>query len=202
MSIEQLVQQYGYAIILAGSMVEGQPIMLFGGFAAHRGHLQLVPWVILAGAVGNFLSLQAWFLAGRRFGRPMVERRPHWSARIEKVQGWLARYEAMLVIAIRFVIGFSNVGMVAIGMSKLGTPRFTVLNGLGALMWATTLAVAGYLLGDLLAVVLGDLEFVEKPLLIGIIAVTLAWIVYHHLRLHGKGGPQAPEKRAPLDQRN
>jgi membrane protein DedA with SNARE-associated domain len=202
LSIEQLVQQYGYAIILAGSMVEGQPVMLFGGFAAHRGHLQLVPWVILAGAVGNFLSLQAWFLAGRRFGRPMVERRPHWLARIEKVQGWLARYEAILVIAIRFVLGFSNVGTVAIGMSKLGTPRFTLLNGLGALLWATTLAVAGYLLGNLLEAVLGDLEFVEKPLLVGILAVTVAWIVYHHVQASRQGGLPSRQERAPLDQRN
>jgi len=185
LSIEQLIQQYGYVIILAGSMVEGQPVMLFGGFAAHRGQLQLVPWVILAGAVGNFLSLQAWFLAGRRFGRPMVERRPHWSARIEKVQGWLARYEAMLVIGIRFVMGFSNVGMVAIGMSNLGTPRFTLLNGLGALLWATALALAGYLLGDLIELILADIEAVEKPVLIALVVIAIAWAAYHHLWTHG-----------------
>ena len=185
MSIEQLIEQYGYVIILAGSMVEGQPVMLFGGFAAHRGELQLVPWVILAGAAGNFLSLQAWFLAGRRFGRPMVERRPHWSARIEKVQGWLARYDAMLVIGIRFVLGFSNVGMIAIGMSQLGTARFTLLNGLGALLWATTLAIAGYLLGDLIELVLADVEAVEKPLLIAFVVIAIVWAVYHHLRVHG-----------------
>jgi membrane protein DedA with SNARE-associated domain len=184
LSIEELVQQYGYAIILAGSMVEGQPVMLFGGFAAHRGHLQLVPWVILAGAAGNFLSMQAWFLAGRRFGRPMVERRPHWAARIEKVQGWLMRYEALLVIAIRFLVGFGNVGSIAIGMSSLGTPRFTVLNGLGALLWATALALAGYLLGDLIENLLGGLEAVEKPLLVGIVLITVLWIAYHHVKLH------------------
>jgi membrane protein DedA with SNARE-associated domain len=184
LSIEELVQQYGYAIILVGSLVEGQPVMLFGGFAAHRGHLQLVPWVILAGAAGNFLSMQAWFLAGRRFGRPIVERRPHWSARIEKVQGWLARYDAMLIIAIRFLVGFGNVGSVAMGMSTLGTPRFTLLNGLGALLWATALALAGYLLGGLIEQLLGELEAIEKPLLIAIVVLTLAWIVYHHVALH------------------
>jgi hypothetical protein len=36
--------------------------MLFGGFAMHRGYLELVPWVILAGAVGDFLGFQAWLL--------------------------------------------------------------------------------------------------------------------------------------------
>jgi membrane protein DedA with SNARE-associated domain len=184
LSIEELVEQYGYAIILFGSMVEGQPVMLFGGFAAHRGHLQLVPWVILAGAVGNFLSMQAWFLAGRRFGRPMVERRPHWSAQVQKVQGWLRRYEAMLVVAIRFLVGFGSVGGLAIGMSSLGTPRFTVLNALGALLWATALALAGYLLGEMIEQALGEVEAIEKPLLIGIIVLAAAWVVWYHVKLH------------------
>jgi membrane protein DedA with SNARE-associated domain len=184
LSVEELVEQYGYAIILLGSMVEGQPVMLFGGFAAHRGHLQLVPWVILAGAVGNFLSMQAWFLAGRKLGRPMVERRPHWSARVEKVQGWLERYEAVLVVAIRFLVGFGSVGGVAIGMSKLDASRFTLLNALGALLWASALAVAGYLLGEMIERLLGELEAIEKPLLIGIIVLTAAWVVQHHVRLH------------------
>jgi membrane protein DedA with SNARE-associated domain len=184
MSVEELVQQYGYAIILLGSLVEGQPVMLFGGFAAHRGHLQLAPWVILAGTVGNFLCIQAWFLAGRKFGRPLIEKRPYWAARVEKVQGWLQRYESLLIVGIRFVAGASGVGSLAIGMTQVGTVRFTILNALGAFLWATSLAVAGYLLGNLLELVLEEVEAIEKPLLIGIVLVTVVWIVYRHLLAH------------------
>ncbi len=184
MSVEGLVQEYGYPIVLLGTLFEGQPVMLFGGFAAHRGYLDLVPWVILAGAVGNFLGFQAWFLAGRRFGRPLIERRPQWVGRIEKVQDWLGRFETVLIIGIRFMPGFDTVGTVAIGMSKVSTERFTVLNALGAMLWATTLAFAGYLLGNLLQAVLGDLKAIEKPLLIGIVMLTIGWIVYRHGKDH------------------
>lgn len=192
MSVEELVQQYGYAIILLGSLVEGQPVMLFGGFAAHRGHLELIPWVILAGAVGNFVCLQAWFLVGRRFGRPLVEKRPHWADRVEKVQGWLARYESLLIVAIRFVAGASGVGTLAIGMTQIDTARFTMLNALGALLWATSLAIAGYLLGHLLELVLSEVESVEKPLLIGLVLLTVAWIAYHHVKAHRRRKALAP----------
>jgi membrane protein DedA with SNARE-associated domain len=184
MSVEQLVQTYGYPAILLGTVLEGQPVMLFGGFAAHRGYLDLVPWVILAGAVGNFIGYQAWFLAARKLGRPLLDRRPHWMGRIEKVQGWLKRYEAMLIVGIRFMAGFDTVGTVAIGMSDVPLHRFTVLNALGALVWAATLAAAGYLLGNVLELVLEDLATVEKPLLIGIVALTVLWIVWRHLRDH------------------
>jgi membrane protein DedA with SNARE-associated domain len=187
MTVEALVQHYGYAIILLGSLGEGQPIMLFGGFAAHRGHLELVPWVILAGAVGNFLALQIWFLVGRKFGQPLIERRPNWASRVQKVQGWLEQYELLLIIGIRFIAGMSGVGSLAIGMTQVGILRFTVLNGLGAVLWATTLAVAGYLLGSLLEVVLQDLETVEKPLLIGFVVLAVIWVVYRHLRTDRAG---------------
>jgi membrane protein DedA with SNARE-associated domain len=184
MQVEQLVQQYGYSVVLVGTLFEGQPVMLFGGFAAHRGYLELVPWVILAGAIGNFLGFQAWFLAARRFGRPLIDRRPQWVGRITKVQHWLGRLESLLIITIRFMPGLDTIGTVAIGMSRVSVPRFTVLNALGALIWATALAVAGYLLGDLLELILGDLEAVEKPLLIGIVVLTVGWIVYRHGKDH------------------
>jgi membrane protein DedA with SNARE-associated domain len=183
-SVEQLVQAYGYPVILLGTLVEGQPVMLFGGFAAHRGYLELVPWVILAGAVGNFVGFQAWFLVGRKLGRPLIERRPHWTSRIEQVQGWLKRYEAMLIVGIRFMAGFDTVGTVAIGMSDVSLQRFTALNALGALLWATTLAAAGYLLGNVLELVLGDLSRVEKPLLVGLVVLAVVWVVWRQVRDH------------------
>jgi membrane protein DedA with SNARE-associated domain len=184
MQVEQLVQQYGYSVVLVGTLFEGQPVMLFGGFAAHRGYLELVPWVILTGAVGNFLSYQVWFLVARRFGRPLIDRRPHWAGRIRKVQDWLERFESLLIITIRFMPGLDTIGTIAIGVSRVSVLRFTVLNALGALLWAFTLAVAGYLLGNLLELIFGDLEAVEKPLLIGIVVLTVVWIVYRHGKDH------------------
>jgi membrane protein DedA with SNARE-associated domain len=117
-------------------------------------------------------------------GRLLIERRPHWTGRIEQVQGWLERYETMLIVGIRFMAGLDTVGTVAIGMSNVSVQRFTVLNALGALLWAATLAIAGYLLGNVLELVLGDLARVEKPLLIGIVILTAAWILYRHGRDH------------------
>jgi membrane protein DedA with SNARE-associated domain len=171
-------------MILLGTLFEGQPVMLFGGFAAHRDYLDLIPWVILAGAVGNFVGFQAWFLAGRKFGRRLLERRPQWAKRVEKVQDWLGRFESLLIVAIRFMPGFDTVDTVGIGMSRVSTQPFTVLNALGALIWAALLASAGYLLGNVLELVLGDLATVEKPMLIGIVGLTVAWVLYRQGRDH------------------
>jgi membrane protein DedA with SNARE-associated domain len=76
MDLDALFSRYGYLVLLLGSFADGTPVMLFGGFAAHRGWLVLVPYVILAGAVGNFLAGGAWFFAMRALGDKVLARRP------------------------------------------------------------------------------------------------------------------------------
>ena len=82
---------------------------------------------------------------------------------------------------------------VAIGMSNVSLPRFTLLNALGAVLWAAALAVLGYLLGNVLELVLGDLAAVEKPLLIGIVILAALWIVHRHVSDHAARAKPGPE---------
>jgi hypothetical protein len=41
--MEELILQFGYLTILLGSAIEGNAFVILGGFAAHRGYLDLVP---------------------------------------------------------------------------------------------------------------------------------------------------------------
>ena len=47
--LESFLAKYGYIAILLGTAFEGETIMIMGGFSAHRGYLELLPWVVLAG---------------------------------------------------------------------------------------------------------------------------------------------------------
>jgi hypothetical protein len=74
MDLAELFSHYGYLMLLVGSLGEGMPIMLFGGFAAHRGWLALVPWVILVRAIGNAVAQGIWFFAARAAGQRILEK--------------------------------------------------------------------------------------------------------------------------------
>ena len=39
--LESLIDTYGYLTILIGTFLEGETILVLGGFAAHRGYLHL-----------------------------------------------------------------------------------------------------------------------------------------------------------------
>jgi membrane protein DedA with SNARE-associated domain len=181
-NLEHIFAQYGYVALLFGSLADGTPFMVFGGFAAHRGWLVLLPWVILAGAAGNFLASLGWFLAARTLGERILELRPGWAREVGRVRPYLQRYESLAIIGIRFVPGMSLGGLFAAALAGVSLPRFIVLNTIAALLWAALYGVLGYLLGHAVEQALGEIGRIEKPLALVLLAAGLIWIAAVQVR--------------------
>jgi membrane protein DedA with SNARE-associated domain len=160
MDLAAAVQHYGYPAVFLGSLLEGETVLALGGLAAHRGYLSL-PWVIAIAAAGGFLGDQVGFVVGRRYGGRLMARYPRLAPGIARADALLERYDAGLIIAMRFIYGLRMSGALAIGMSRIHWLRFAVLNLVGALLWAPLVAGAGYFFGDVLERLLGDLERIE-----------------------------------------
>ena len=60
MDLQNIIETYGYAVILIATFLEGETILILGGFVAHRGYLML-PWVILAAFIGSLCGDQQEF---------------------------------------------------------------------------------------------------------------------------------------------
>ena len=180
--LESFLAKYGYVAILLGTAFEGETIMIMGGFSAHRGYLKLLPWVVLAGFVGNFIQNQVYFILGRRYGNRTVEKHPDWKPRLQQVNGWLERFRSALIIGVRFVPGFRTIGGVAIGMSDVSTGRFIVLNLIGAVLWALVIGFLGYLCGHVLELILGEIKQLEGPILVGIAVIGGLWFFFNRFR--------------------
>jgi membrane protein DedA with SNARE-associated domain len=180
MRYEELFSHYGYLMLLVGSLGEGMPIMLFGGFAAHRGWLVLMPTVILAGALGNAVAQGLWFFSARYAGEKILEKRADWARNVEHINGWVKRWEGLAVVGARFIPGMSSAAVIAIALSDISATRFVVLNIVGALLWATSLGMVGYLLGQAVVALLGDIETYEKPVAMTLLVATVVWIAWTH----------------------
>ena len=124
MRYEELFSHYGYLMLLVGSLGEGMPIMLFGGFAAHRGWLVLMPTVILAGALGNATAQGLWFFAARYAGEKILEKRADWARNVKHINGWVKRWEGLAVVGARFIPGMSSAAVIAIALSGISATRF------------------------------------------------------------------------------
>ena len=164
--------------------------MVFGGFAAHRGWLSLVPWVILIGALAT-PSRKASGSSGP-LRRPKGSRkRAGWAAKVEQADRLLAKWEGPVVVGARFIPGFNTTAVIALALSAMSSKKFLALNAIGAAVWALTFGVLGYAVGQAVERYIGDIERYEKPVALGLLAAGCVWVVWHYARAFRsrRGGP-------------
>ena len=194
MDLAALIDAYGYAAVFAGSFLEGETVLALSGLAAQRGYLAL-PWVIAIAAAGGLVGDQVYFGIGRLVGARLVARFPSLRPGVERANRLLHRYAVPLIIGIRFIYGLRIVGPMAIGMSGIHWLRFALLNFVGAVLWALVVAGIGYVLGDTLTWLVGDLAGIEKWVFAALLALGIALAVILQVRgrrksraLHAQSG--------------
>jgi membrane protein DedA with SNARE-associated domain len=180
--LTELLHRYGYVVILLGTLVEGETILLMGGFAAHQGYLEL-PWVMLAAFVGSLSGDQLAFFAGRHYGPRLLERFPRLRKGVEHGRSLLLRRGTLLLLGFRFVYGIRNVTPLAAGLSEVPVARFVTLNALGAALWSVSVGSAGYAFGRGFALLVERARHFEE---IALAVMALAGLAFAALRCFGR----------------
>jgi membrane protein DedA with SNARE-associated domain len=156
--IVDLFARYGYGVVFVGVFLEnagvpvpGETALLAGAALAHFGRLSL-GWVIAAAIAGATLGDNLGFLVGRRGGRTLAERYGRrvglTRKRLDQFDRFFERHGGRTVFIARFITGLRVFGAVLAGASGLRWPTFLFYNAAGAVVWATAVAIAGYMLGE------------------------------------------------------
>jgi len=185
--MDDLIQRYGYLAILLGAVLEGETVVLLGGFAAHQGHLNVLA-TIAAAFIGTLIADQFFFYLGRLKGQDYLTRRPAWQAKIGRVFRFIDSHQNLLMLGFRFLYGLRTIGPIALGMSRVPWVRFTALDFAAAVVWAVLVAFAGYAFGKVVTLWLGDLKRFEVWLALALIPVGagLWWLGIRASRTKGK----------------
>jgi membrane protein DedA with SNARE-associated domain len=181
--LEILIQHYGYLAIVVGTFFEGEAVLLLGGFAAHRGYLDLTG-VMAAAFAGSLVGDWLYFEIGRRKGMAFLERRPAWQKSLARVLAMVHTHQTLLVLSFRFVYGIRTVTPFALGASGVSRARFVPLNLVSAALWASSFGALGYVLGNTIEVVLGDVRRYERVAFAAIVIAGLA--LWSWRRWHGR----------------
>lgn len=180
MSLETIVSQFGYPALIIGLLLEGETVLVLGAFMAHRGYLNL-PLVIAIGFLVTFASDQFFFWLGRTKGNQFLENRPAWKPNVDRAKSFLGRSLTLLFIGFRFMYGLRTVMPFVFGLSKFDPRRFALLNLLGAFLWALIFGVAGYLFGQVVEVILADVDKYELWIaLVIVLAGASVWLYRRH----------------------
>ena len=189
MDINGLIEQYGYAALVIGSVAEGETITLLGGVAAHQGLLKF-PLVVAAVALGGMIGDQLLYFLGLRFGPTLLKRFSKHRKKISRAQRLIQRHPYLFVIGTRFMYGFRIIGPILIGASRLPPKIFLPLNILGAIAWALIFTTLGYVGGEVIGPWLHKFDQHVKHwawlilVVMGVIAVRL-WLKHRENKRDG-----------------
>lgn len=178
MSLQQLIDGYGYLAIVIGTFLEGETTLILGAIAAKLGYLEL-PWVIVCAFVGSVIGDQLFFLLGRFHGTAFLQRHTSWQARAAKVDHMLQQHRILIVLGCRFLYGLRIVSPFVIGMSGISLIEFVVLNLLGAACWAVLFGTLGFAFGQAMELLLGDIRHYELEILGSVVVISaVVWLAY------------------------
>ena len=184
-AMEEFLRQYGPIGIFLGAAFEGQTAVIVGGLLARQQILQL--WLVLVTATaGSAILDHLLFVAGRRFRGHRWVKKATEQAAFARALGFIERFPISYTLTFRFIFGLRIASPIAIGVTKVPTWRFTILNILGAIIWATTFTMIGFIFGDAVQNLLGHGRQAGRWTLIAaavlVVIVGTAWAVRYLLR--------------------
>lgn len=176
--MESYIEHFGYLAILIGTFLEGETILILGGFAAHRGYLDL-SLVIMSAFIGTFFGDQLFYFLGRKHSQTVLNHWPQWQSKIDKSRQMIDQHRILIILSFRFLYGLRTVIPFTLGIANVPARRFVPLNIIGALVWSVAIGLAGYFFGHALEIALGHIKQIELWVMIGIVlSGGIIWLTY------------------------
>jgi membrane protein DedA with SNARE-associated domain len=159
-ALTNLIVTYGYWAILFGVAVDsfgvpvpGEAMLLTASVYAGATHQLIFPLVILCAVAGGVAGDNLSYCVGRQGGTLLLQRFGPF-VRLHRRRQLLAqylfrRYGAPVVVIGRFIPIIHIATAVLAGVNTMPWRRFAPYNGLGCLLWASLLGLAGFSLGRL-----------------------------------------------------
>ena len=130
--------------------IPGDMVVVFGGYMAGLGSLNLLVVIFLAtlGGAAGFMTVYA---LGYRLGHAVLDPdRMRWLPRdgVGKTQRWIQTYGYGVIAANRFLSGARSVISLTAGVAQMDPGRTAWWCTVSALVWTGLISYAGYAVGD------------------------------------------------------
>ena len=186
-SVRALVAEYGYwAVALAllcenaGLPVPGETTLLLASFLAFSEHRLQLGWIIAVGICAATLGDNIGYVIGKRGGRPLLDRYRTFfhieQSAVDRGEKMFARYGSATIFFARFVFCLRVFAGPLAGVLRMPWPSFALFNLLGAALWVSVVACAGYFFGRHWRLMVNTLRRVDIALAVVALAVIfLLW---------------------------
>ncbi len=195
--METLLQyfiDYRYLVIFLGTFIEGEVVLIAGGFLVYEGHLDFTVLVLLAtlaAIVGD--NIFYWLGRSQRVGT-----RHPWAARLLNFIGehrlfkgeeFVRRHGGKSVFFIRFFYGLRYAGAMTAGLLGMEIGRFFFFNLIGSFIWAMIIGALGYVFGQSLEAIAKEVKLAEIGFLLVVAGLLAIYILNKRNKRKKRQGP-------------
>ena len=148
-----LLKRYGYIILFAWGMLEGEAGLIMAGLLSHTGDMNLYLAIFVAG-LGGFAGDQVYFYIGR-FNKASVHRKFKGQRRkFALAHILLKRHGWPIIFAQRYMYGMRTIIPISIGLTRYDARMFAFINLISAWCWAAITIVPVWYFGNEILIVL------------------------------------------------
>jgi len=147
------LKEYGYIVLFAWSILEGELGLVMAGIMSHTGDMFL-PIALIVGALGGFVGDQIYFYIGRYNKKYIHDKLRSQRRKFAIAHLLLKKYGWPLIFVQRYLYGMRTVIPMAIGLTKYSGRQFAIINFISALFWAGLTIIPAYYFGEQLLALL------------------------------------------------
>jgi membrane protein DedA with SNARE-associated domain len=157
-TLSEFFARYGYWVVFFGVMAEnvgfpfpGETVLLFAGYLAYQGKIQILP-AILTAIAGATTGASGGFWLGR-YGGPSVVNRflgrfPRFAKQYDDSKKLFLKHGQWAVFAARFITGLRIFAGILAGVLQMPFSIFLLFSFAGAVCWALIIGYIGFLFGS------------------------------------------------------
>ena len=142
-----LMREYGYIILFAWSILEGEMGLIMGGLLCHTGDMWL-PIAIFVAGLGGFAGDQIYFYIGRYNKSYVFHKFKGQRRKFALAHLLLKKYGWPIIFAQRYMYGMRTIIPISIGLTRYSAKTYAFINILSAWVWASVTIVPVWYFGD------------------------------------------------------
>jgi membrane protein DedA with SNARE-associated domain len=191
-TLAEFFAEYGYWVVFVGVMLEnagipipGETVLLFAGFLAYHGKIDLLPSILvaIAGAtIGDSMGFLVGSVGGRRFVDRYIRKFPVIAKSFDHSQTLFLKYGQWAVFTGRFITGLRMFAGILAGLFRMRYRRFLVFNFTGATVWAIAIIYVGFLFGNSWELVQQHLVQVNEIALAAVIVAVVIGLASYYFK--------------------
>lgn len=169
---------YAYGLLFLYSLGGGMIALLGAGLLASAGSLDIGLCVVIS-AVANFLGDMGLFYFARLNKSQVLTNFKKHRRKLALAQILFKSYGSYIIIAKKYIYGLKTLIPLAIGISKFDARKFTIINALGAIIWAISLGLLSFFAGDFVRYLSDYFGSNSATMIIALILIlALIWVYF------------------------